>query len=67
MFNIRKCIMEILGILLIIGILTSISITVWILLLCCEKLFDNVNDFDSVLSTDTDIYNEIISRNDENQ
>tara|TARA_B110000879_G_scaffold54442_1_gene77083 strand:- start:333 stop:512 length:180 start_codon:yes stop_codon:yes gene_type:complete len=59
--------MEILGILLIIGILTSISITVWILLLCCEKLFDNVNDFDSVLSTDTDIYNEIISRNDENQ
>ena len=67
MFNIRKCIMEILGILLIIGILTSISITVWILLLCCEKLFDNVNDFDSVLSTDSDIYNEIISRNDENQ
>ena len=67
MFNIRKCIMEILGILLIIGILTSFSITVWILLLCCEKLFDNVNDFDSVLSTDTDIYNEIISRNDENQ
>ena len=59
--------MEILGILLIIGILTSISITVWILLLCCEKLFDNVNDFDSTLSTDTDIYNEIISRNDENQ
>ena len=67
MFNIRKCIMEILGILLIIGILTSISITVWILLLCCEKLFDNVNDFDSILSTDTDIYNEIISRNDENK
>ena len=67
MFNIRKCIMEILGILLIIGILTSISITVWIIILCCEKLFDNVNDFDSVLSTDTDIYNEIISRNDENQ
>jgi|SaaInlV_150m_DNA_2_1039686.scaffolds.fasta_scaffold19086_3 hypothetical protein len=67
MFNIRKCIMEILGILLIIGILTSISITVWILILCCEKLFDNVNDFDSTLSTDTDIYNEIISRNDENQ
>ena len=66
MFNIRKCIMEILGILLIIGILTSISITVWILLLCCEKLFDNVNDFDSILSNDTDIYNEIISRNDEN-
>ena len=66
MFNIRKCIMEILGILLIIGILTSISITVWILILCCEKLFDNVNDFDSTLSTDTDIYNEIISRNDEN-
>jgi hypothetical protein len=59
--------MEILGILLIIGILTSISITVWILILCCEKLFDNVNDFDSTLSTDTDIYNEIISRNDENQ
>jgi hypothetical protein len=58
--------MEILGILLIIGILTSISITVWILLLCCEKLFDNVNDFDSILSNDTDIYNEIISRNDEN-
>ena len=67
MFNIRKCIMEILGILLIIGILTSISITVWIIILCCEKLFDNVNDFDSTLSTDTDIYNEIISRNDENQ
>ena len=67
MFNIRKCIMEILGILLIIGILTSISITVWIITLCCEKLFDNVNDFDSTLSTDTDIYNEIINRNDENQ
>ena len=67
MFNIRKCIMEILGILLIIGILTSISITVWIIILCCEKLFDNVNDFDSTLSMDTDIYNEIISRNDENQ
>ncbi len=59
--------MEILGILLIIGILTSISITVWIIILCCEKLFDNVNDFDSTLSTDTDIYNEIISRNDENK
>ena len=59
--------MEILGILLIIGILTSISITVWILLLCCEKLFDNVNDFDSILSTDTDMYNEIISINDETQ
>ena len=67
MFNIRKCIMEILGILLIIGILTSISITVWIIILCCEKLFDNVNDFDSTLSTDADIYNEIISRNDENK
>lgn len=51
----------------ILGILTSISITVWILILCCEKLFDNVNDFDSTLSTDTDIYNEIISRNDENK
>ena len=63
MFNIRKCIMEILGILLIIGILTSISITVWIIILCCEKLFDNVNDFDSTLSTDTDIYNEMMKIN----
>ena len=59
--------MEILGILLIIGVLTSISLIVWILILCCEKLFDNVNDYDSILSTDTDLYNEIISRNDENQ
>tara|TARA_B110000967_G_scaffold199803_1_gene234654 strand:- start:1822 stop:2001 length:180 start_codon:yes stop_codon:yes gene_type:complete len=59
--------MEILGILLIIGVLTSISLIVWILILCCEKLFDSVNDFDSILSMDADIYDEFISRNDENQ